>query len=278
MRVSSRSLFDMMMLATICQCAFVPRLGSTHVLPISSERLAFMLSKEDEMLTMGPKDLVDAVCRGLQDNDRIGQGDNVGFARLYRFMTPQGRTYMAPPPPRNGRLDGVSLEFFLDNACDPVFALVGCDYFSIVETSEVPPTMTRGGLATVKVRLESSLSRYLDSQRCTRSEASSSVGIAAKRIPLGSGDKILQALVDAEDDDDEVAGQPDTFDAQEPMSGLAASREAATKVREVQSRTLLFGLEQQRKPPLEGVWLIKEVLPLEQTLFQVINKGSTEDW
>ena len=28
----------------------------------------------------------------------------------------------------------------------------------------------------------------------------------------------------------------------------------------------------------EGVWLIKEVLPLEQTLFQVINKGSTEDW
>ena len=113
-----------MMLATICQCAFVPRLGSTHVLPISSERLAFMLSKEDEMLSMGPKDLVDAVCRGLQDNDRIGQGDNVGFARLYRFMTPQGRTYMAPPPPRNGRLDGVSLEFFLDNACDPVFALL----------------------------------------------------------------------------------------------------------------------------------------------------------
>ena len=76
------------------------------------------------MLSMGPKDLVDAVCRGLQDNDRIGQGDNVGFARLYRFMTPQGRTYMAPPPPRNGRLDGVSLEFFLDNACDPVFALL----------------------------------------------------------------------------------------------------------------------------------------------------------
>lgn len=28
---------------------------------------------------------------------------------------------------------------------------------------------------------------------------------------------------------------------------------------QVQSRTLLFGLEQQRRPPLEGVWLIKEV-------------------
>ena len=47
---------------------------------------------------------------------------------------------------------------------------------------------------------------------------------------------------------------------------------------QVMSRTLLFGLEQQRRPPLEGVWLIKEVLPLEQTLFQVINKGSTEEW
>ena len=62
------------------------------------------------------------------------------------------------------------------------------------------------------------------------------------------------------------------------MSGLANDRQAVAKTRQVQSRTLLFGLEQQRRPPLEGVWLIKEVLPLEQTLFQVINKGSTEDW
>ena len=231
------------------------------------------------MRTMGPRDMVDAVCRGLLDNDR--SGDNAGYSRLYHFLTPQGRTYMAPPPPRNGRLDGVSEDFFLENACDPVLALVGCDYFTILDSTEVPPTMTRGGLGTVKVSVTSSLHGYLDSQRCTRSEGSSSVGNGAVvRVPLGSGDKALQAFVDAEDesDADEPSDQVDGFDAQEPVSGLAASREAAAEARGPQTRTLLFGLEQQRRPPLEGVWLIKEVLPLEQTLFQVINKGSTEDW
>jgi hypothetical protein len=249
--------------------------------------LTSTLSKEDEMRTMGPGDMVDAVCRGLMDNDR--SADDEGFSRLYAFMTPQGRTYMAPPPPRSGRLDGVSLEFFTDNACDPVFGLVGCDYYTIVETSSVPATVTRGGLGTCKVRFESGLNRYLDSQRCTRSDGSSSVGRGAARVALGTGDKALQTLVDAEEEEEAAAAAAgrelrqgrqggEGVEAQEPMSGLASEREAAAKTRQVQSRTLLFGLEQQRRPPLEGVWLIKEVLPLEQTLFQVINKGSTEDW
>uniref|UniRef100_A0A7S0HGC6 Uncharacterized protein n=2 Tax=Phaeocystis antarctica TaxID=33657 RepID=A0A7S0HGC6_9EUKA len=234
------------------------------------------LSKEDEMLTMGPGDMVDAVCRGLTDNDRGAEDE--GFSRLYQFMTPQGRTYMAPPPPRSGRLDGVALDFFVDNACDPVFGLVGCDYYTILETTVSPATQTRGGLGTCKVRFESSLHSYLDSQRCTRSDGSSSVGRGAERVALGTGDKALQALVDAEEDEDDDDGQAGGVEAQEPMSGLVNDRQAVAKTRQVQSRTLLFGLEQQRRPPLEGVWLIKEVLPLEQTLFQVINKGSTEDW
>jgi len=223
--------------------------------------------------------MVDAVCRSLQDNDK--SPNNEGYLRLYQSMTPQGRTYVAPPPPRNGRLDGVSFDYFLDNACDPVLALVGCDYYTIVETSEVPATETRGGLGTVKVRLESSLNSYLNSQRCTRSEGSASVGRAATaRLPLGTGDRALQALVDAEEEEDEdVAAAPtDEFEAQEPMSGLTASRDIFASRPTQQSRTLLFGVEQQRRPPLEGVWLIKEVLPLEQTLSQVMNKGSTEDW
>ena len=235
----------------------------------------------DPSMPLGPGEMVDAVCRGLQDNDRRS---NDGYSLLYKSMTPQGRTYMAPPPPRNGRLDGVSFEYFVDNGCDPVFALVGCDYYTILEATSVPATETRGGLGTVKVRLDSSLHKYLDSQRCSRSEGSVSVGpTAAKRVPLGTGDKVLQALVDAEDEDDDeeegVAAAPaDEFEAQEPMSALAAGRDESTSRPKQQSRTLLFGLEQQRRPPLEGVWLIKEVLPLEQTLFQVINKGSTEDW
>ena len=199
--------------------------------------------------------------------------------RLYESMTPQGRTYVAPPPPRHGRLDGVSFDYFLENGCDPVFALVGCDHYTIVEINEVSATETRGGLGTVKVRVDSSLTSWLNSQRCTRSEGSATVGKgAAKRVPLGTGDRALQKIIDDEvaDDHDAPAAPTDEFEAQEPMSGLSAGRAGAP--REQQSRTLLFGLEQQRRPPLAGVWLIKEVLPLEQTLFQVINKGSTEDW
>ena len=88
---------------------------------------------------------------------------------------------MAPPPPRSGRLDGVALDFFVDNACDPVFGLVGCDYYTILETTVSPATQTRGGLGTCKVRFESSLHSYLDSQRCTRSDGSSSVGRYGKQ-------------------------------------------------------------------------------------------------
>jgi len=228
---------------------------------------------------LGPSAMVEAICRALQDNGR--SPNNEGFSRLYESMTPQGRTYVAPPPPRNGRLDGVSFDYFLENGCDPVFALVGCDYFTIVETNEVPATETRGGLGTVKVRVDSSLKSWLNSQRCTRSQGSATAGKgAAARVPLGAGDRALQKIVDDDVDDDEEDNVPaaptDEFEAQEPMSGLSARREGSP--REQQSRTLLFGLEQQRRPPLEGVWLIKEVLPLEQTLFQVINKGSTEDW
>ena len=254
---------------------FVEDTGGTHASPID----AGMRKPLEDGIPLGPGDVVDAVCRSLQDNGR-GGANNEGFARLYESMTPQGRTYVAPPPPHNGRLDGVSLDYFIENGCDPVFALVGCDYYTIIETAEVPATETRGGLGTVKVRVDSSLKSWLNSQRCSRSDGSVTVGkAAATRVPLGTGDRALQKLIDdADDDDDDVPAVPaGDFEAQEPMSGLSASRERAPQ-REQQSRTLLFGMEQQRRPPLAGVWLIKEVLPLEQTLFQVINKGSTEDW
>jgi len=251
---------------------FVKDTGGTHPSPIDA---GLRKPLEDGMLP-GPGDVIDAVCRSLQENGL--SPNNEGYARLYESMTPQGRTYIAPPPPRNGRLDGVSFDYFLAYGCDPVFALVGCDYYTIIETSEVPATETRGGLGTVKVRVDSSLKSWLNSQRCSRSEGSVSVGKdAAERVPLGTGDRVLQNLIDdAGDDDDDVPAAPaDEFEAQEPMSGLSSSRGGP---REQQSRTLLFGMEQQRRPPLAGVWLIKEVLPLEQTLFQVMNKGSTEDW
>jgi len=44
------------------------------------------------------------------------------------------------------------------------------------------------------------------------------------------------------------------------------------------SKTFLLSLEQQRRPPLEGCWMLKEAMPLEQSVFQMMNKGSTEQW
>ena len=227
------------------------------------------MDMEDMMLGMGPSDMVDAVCRGLQNND--ASPNNAGMSRLYRFATPQGRCYMAPPPPRGGMVEGVTQEFFLDNACDPVMALVGCESYTIIEVTEVPGHQTRGGLGTVKVRLESNLHSYLDSQRCFRSEGSVGAGRGTPvvRVPLGTGDRALQALVDIEEKEEAGGVAVEDADPEDALSGLTARRAAARTKVAPQSRTLLFGLEQQRRPPLEGVWLIKEVLPLEQTLFQV---------
>ena len=53
--------------------------------------------------------------------------------------------------------------------------------------------MTRGGLATVKVSLTSYLHGFLNSQRCTRSDGSVRPQ-PVKRVPLGSGDRVLQKI------------------------------------------------------------------------------------
>ena len=75
----------MLVFAATQPCAYTAR----SALTARSTRQATMmgLSKEDEMLTMGPGDMVDAVCRGLTDNDRGAEDE--GFSRLYQFMTPQ---------------------------------------------------------------------------------------------------------------------------------------------------------------------------------------------
>ena len=37
-----------------------------------------------------------------------------------------------------------------------------------------------------------------------------------------------------------------------------------------------FSLEQERRPPLAGCWLLKEILPLKKTVFQALNEGGEE--
>ena len=83
----------MLVVATQLLCAYTARSPAARTAAVprrvrqATSAITMGLSKEDEMLTMGPGDMVDAVCRGLTDNDR--GDDDEGFSRLYQFMTPQ---------------------------------------------------------------------------------------------------------------------------------------------------------------------------------------------
>ena len=43
-------------------------------------------------------------------------------------------------------------------------------------------------------------------------------------------------------------------------------------------RQFVLSLEQQRRPPLQGCWLLKEGLAMERSTLQMLNEGSTEQW
>jgi len=153
---------------------------------------------------------------GLQPSPNLGAGemvllvsaalkadDSESLPTLFRFMTPAGRIAIAPPPPQAGLQGGVTEAWFEDNANHPLLCLLECEGFAIDEPTLIEPTMTRGGLGTVKLQVD-------------------------------------------------MTEQP--------------------------SRNFLVSLEQQRRPPLAGCWLIKEALALERTAFQMLNEGSTEQW
>ena len=54
---------------------------------------------------------------------------------------------------------------------------------------------------------------------------------------------------------------------------LAAEGEAPLPLRQ-----FVLSLEQQRRPPLQGCWLLKEGLAMERSTLQMLNEGSTEQW
>ena len=74
----------MLVVATQLLCAYTARSTAARTAAVprrvrqATSAITMGLSKEDEMLTMGPGDMVDAVCRGLTDNDR--GDDDEGFA------------------------------------------------------------------------------------------------------------------------------------------------------------------------------------------------------
>ena len=73
-----------------------------------------------------------------------------------------------------------------------------------------------------------------------------------------------------------LASAPDEFldavlRAQREGTALPEAPESA----QIKSR-FWFSLEQERRPPLQGCWLLKEMLPIKKSVFQELNEGGEE--
>ena len=183
---------------------------------------------------------INAICRGLQEND-VG-GIDTGVSRLYNFLTPMGRVALAPPPPKNGLQGGVTLEDFLRDAASPALgSLIECSDYKLVGEQVISPGNdqgTRGALATQLVEV---VNDPLDV-----------CGIGADATVC------LKAMAKA----------PEDFLA----AFLAATREGRdpppTPPSMMQRDTFYFSLEQERRPPYIGCWLLKEMMPTKTTKLQ----------
>ena len=193
--------------------------------------------------TLDCAETVRVVCDGLRFNDEPHEG--AGISRLYEFMTPMGRVKVAPPPPRGGLQGGVSLEYFLEKAGSKFLGELlyaeSCDL--IGEPKITPGTNTRGQLATQLIEV---------------------------------GNSPLNGAIDAGPALTALSGAPEDF-----LEGILESVRQGKALPAPPSSALVksrfwVSLEQERRPPLQGCWLIKEMLPLEKSRLQELNEGGEE--
>jgi len=192
-------------------------------------------------LGLDAMDTVRVVCEGLQYNDETDSG----VKRLYNFLTPAGRVALAPPPPKSGLQGGVTLEYFVEEAASAALgSLIFCCSVELVGEARVSPgSQARGKLAYQMIEVGNS--------------------------PLEDGSDehaSLSALVAA----------PDEFLAQ----CIAAARDGhelppAPATAQIKDR-FWVSLEQERRPPLQDCWRIKELLPLKKSKWQELNEGGEE--
>mmetsp|Transcript_22582 Transcript_22582/g.67352 ORF Transcript_22582/g.67352 Transcript_22582/m.67352 type:complete len:238 (-) Transcript_22582:176-889(-) len=175
---------------------------------------------------------VRVMCTGLEFNG-FPHAD-AGVERLFHWMTPQGRVKLAPPPPRHGTQTGVELDYFLEHAGGAALgALLLCSRYQLVGAPRVmPATNAHGKLATVMVDVYN--------------EPADLALTAALDRPASCG-----AMLDAQRD-----GAPLTDAILPPVSAMRR-----------RSR-FIFSLEQQRRPPHIGAWLLKEAMPMDKTPLQ----------
>ena len=193
--------------------------------------------------TLDAKQAVWTVCEGLRLND--DPKPDAGVERLYNYLTPMGRVAIAPPPPRSGLQGGVTLEYFLEEGASAALgALIFCSGFSILEEPRISPSgPARGALAYLMIEVGNSpLEDASDANRA------------------------LRAMVRA----------PDAF-LEEVLTSVREGTELPAAPPEAQIKDRFeVALEQERRPPHQGCWFIKEILPMKKTKWQALNEGGEE--
>ena len=188
-------------------------------------------------------DVVRLVCEGLRDNDT--PKEDAGIERLYNFLTPQGRVAIAPTPPKSGLQGGVELDYFLEEAGSPAMgALIFCSSFELIGEARITPgSNARGALCT----------QLIEVRNCPLADE-------------GDASGALSALVRASDDFLDAVITSVREGSPLPEAPLNA----------MIKRRFWVQLEQQRRPPNQGCWFIKEFLPLQLSKFQQLNDGGEE--
>jgi len=195
-----------------------------------------------------------AVCMGLQHNNY--PRPDAGIERLYHFLQPQGRVAIAPPAPNSGLQGFVSLEDFLRDAGSPALgSLILCDRFELLgEPTITPGNNFRGAFATVAVDVHNDMQQE------------------QQPAPDNTEEAVLEALIAAPDDYLQRVLDAARRGRTPPPLPLKTKKKPTIPRR----ACFIVKLEQERRPPLQGCWLIKEFHSTQRTAFQVMNEGGEE--
>ena len=188
---------------------------------------------------LGPLETAFVVCAGLKYNNwpRV----DAGVERLFHHLSPMGRVAIAPTPPKSGLQGGVTLEYFLEEAGSAALgALMFCSRFEFTGDLTISPgSQARGRIATQMVTVHNA--------------PEDAALIALVSLPREDLEAILAAVRTGEKPalPDVTAGAP------------KASR-------------FLFKLEEERRPPNQGCWILQEMFPMAKTRLQELNEGGEE--
>jgi len=206
----------------------------------------------EPVLGYDSSDVCKLICEGLQYNDK--PSPDAGIERLYNWMTGPGRVSIAPPPPKAGLQGYVSLEYFLEYGATPAIgALMDCTRFELVgEPTVSPGSQTRGRIAQHLIHV------YNDPP-----DLPSDPVDAALVAMVAAPDKYLESVLAAARE-----GRPP------PPAPLLPGMSSASQIPPL--TRFLFNLEEERRPPHQGCWFIKELFHMKKTKFQVLNEGGEE--